>query len=85
MNYLEQLAAEWYEYSGYFVRTNVRARKRKMGGIKNSMSWLLNQIYANWFILKLQVVLNQYQNTSTVLIRNLISGLMNTKKLLAQR
>lgn len=32
MNYLEQLAAEWYEYSGYFVRTNVRARKRKKGG-----------------------------------------------------
>lgn len=32
MNYLEQLAAEWYEYSGYFVRTNVRARKRVKGG-----------------------------------------------------
>jgi hypothetical protein len=23
MNYLEQLAAEWYSFSGYFVRTNV--------------------------------------------------------------
>jgi len=32
MNFLEQLAAEWYEYSGYFVRTNVRARKRQRGG-----------------------------------------------------
>ena len=32
MNFLEQLAAEWYEYSGYFVRTNVRARKRSQGG-----------------------------------------------------
>jgi hypothetical protein len=32
MNFLEQLAAEWYEYSGYFVRTNVRARKRSKGG-----------------------------------------------------
>jgi len=32
MNFLEQLAAEWYEYSGYFVRTNVRARKRPKGG-----------------------------------------------------
>jgi len=32
MNFLEQLAAEWYEYSGYFVRTNVRARKRLQGG-----------------------------------------------------
>lgn len=32
MNFLEQLAAEWYEYSGYFVRTNVRTRKRAKGG-----------------------------------------------------
>lgn len=32
MNFLEELAAEWYEYSGYFVRTNVRARKREKGG-----------------------------------------------------
>ena len=32
MNFLEQLAAEWYEYSGWFVRTNPRARKRPEGG-----------------------------------------------------
>jgi len=32
MNFLESLVAEWYEYSGYFVRTNPRTRKRKMGG-----------------------------------------------------
>ena len=32
MNFLEELAAEWYEYTGYFVRTNVRTRKRAMGG-----------------------------------------------------
>jgi len=32
VNFLEQLAAEWFEYSGYFVRTNVRARKRTKGG-----------------------------------------------------
>jgi hypothetical protein len=32
MNFLEQLAAEWYEYSGYFVRTNIHARKRQAGG-----------------------------------------------------
>ena len=32
MNFLEQLAAEWFEYSGYFVRTNVKARKRSAGG-----------------------------------------------------
>jgi len=24
MNFLEQLAAEWYEYNGYFVRTNIK-------------------------------------------------------------
>ena len=32
MNFLEQLVAEWYEYAGYFVRSNVRARKRAEGG-----------------------------------------------------
>ena len=31
-NYLEQLVAEWYEYSGYFVRSNSRTRKRQKGG-----------------------------------------------------
>lgn len=32
MNFLEQLAAEYYEYIGYFVRTNIKARKRSKGG-----------------------------------------------------
>jgi len=32
MNFLEQLTAEWFEYVGYFVRTNVKARKRVAGG-----------------------------------------------------
>ena len=32
MNFLESLVAEWYEYSGYFVRSNPRARKRQKGG-----------------------------------------------------
>ena len=32
MNYLEQLAVEWYSFQGYFVRSNVRARKRARGG-----------------------------------------------------
>ncbi len=32
MNFLEQLAAEWFEYTGYFVRANARARKRSAGG-----------------------------------------------------
>ena len=32
MNYLEQLAAEWYEYQGYFVRRNIHVGKRTAGG-----------------------------------------------------
>ena len=32
MNFLEHLAAEWFEYSGSFVRSNVRTRKRAKGG-----------------------------------------------------
>lgn len=31
-NFLEQLAAEWYEYQGYFVRRNVRVGKLAAGG-----------------------------------------------------
>lgn len=32
MNYLEQMVAEWYELSGYFVRRNVLVGKRAKGG-----------------------------------------------------
>ena len=32
MNHLEQLVAEWYEYSGYFVRRNVLVGRRPNGG-----------------------------------------------------
>ncbi len=31
-NFLEQLAAEWYEFQGYFVRRNVRVGPRAKGG-----------------------------------------------------
>jgi hypothetical protein len=31
-NFLEQLAAEWFEYRGYFVRRNVKVGKREKGG-----------------------------------------------------
>ncbi len=31
-NFLEQLVAEWYQYQGYFVRTNIRVGKRDEGG-----------------------------------------------------
>jgi hypothetical protein len=32
MNFLETLVAEWYEYTGHFVRANTRTRKRARGG-----------------------------------------------------
>ena len=32
MNFLESLAAEYYEYIGYYVRSNIKARKRTLGG-----------------------------------------------------
>ena len=37
MNFLEQLLSEWYEYKGYFVKTNIRIQKRKTGGYKGEM------------------------------------------------
>jgi len=37
MNFLEQLAAEWYAYRGYLVRTNVKFAKRKEGGYSGEM------------------------------------------------
>ncbi len=32
MNFLEQLTAEWYEYRGYFCRTNIRFGETGHGG-----------------------------------------------------
>lgn len=37
MNFLEQLVAEWYEYKGYFVRTNIKFGKRTRGGYMGEM------------------------------------------------
>ena len=31
-NFLEQLASEWYEFRGYFVRRNVHVGRRARGG-----------------------------------------------------
>lgn len=36
-NFLEQLAAEWYEYRGYFVRRNVRVGQRAGGGFAGEL------------------------------------------------
>src|SRR5690242_17667960 len=32
VNFLEQLAAEWYEFQGYYVRRNVKVGPRARGG-----------------------------------------------------
>lgn len=37
MNFLEQLVSEWYEYRGYFVRTNIKFGKRDNGGYLGEM------------------------------------------------
>jgi hypothetical protein len=40
MNFLEQVAAEYYATKGYFVRTNVKANRRKKGGWDNELDVL---------------------------------------------
>ncbi len=40
MNFLEQLVAEWYEYRGYFVLSNLKYGKRKKGGYKGEIDVL---------------------------------------------
>lgn len=37
MNFLEQLASEWYKYQGYFVITNIRFGLRLRGGYAGEM------------------------------------------------
>lgn len=37
MNFLEQLAAEWYQYKGYFVATNIKFGPRARGGYAGEM------------------------------------------------
>jgi hypothetical protein len=40
MNWLEQLAAEWYEYRGFFVRRNDRIGRRSTGGYASELDIL---------------------------------------------
>ena len=40
MNFLEQLAGEWFTYKGYFVRTNIKLNKRSKGGWGNELDVL---------------------------------------------
>jgi len=37
MTFAEKLLAEWYEYKGYFVKTNIRINKLKTGGYGGEM------------------------------------------------
>ena len=37
MNFLEELASEWYEYRGYFIRTNIKFGRRPRGGYIGEM------------------------------------------------
>ena len=50
MNFLEQLAAEWYEYTGYFVRTNIRANKLPKGGWRHEIDVLAYDPYKSELI-----------------------------------
>lgn len=36
-NFLEQLAAEWYEYRGYYVRRNVKVGRLEHGGFEGEL------------------------------------------------
>lgn len=47
MTFLEQLVAEWYEYDGCFVRSNVRARKRAKGGFDVELDVLAYDLPSN--------------------------------------
>lgn len=40
MNHLEELVAEWYEYTGYFVLRNIRVKKRAQGGYEGEIDVL---------------------------------------------
>ncbi len=50
MNFLEQLAAEWYEYQGYFVRTNIKFGRRPRGGYIGEMDVIGYKPETNDFI-----------------------------------
>lgn len=39
-NYLEQLAAEWYEYRGYFVRRQLMVGQKSSGGYEGELTIL---------------------------------------------
>ena len=39
-NHLEELVKEFYEYNGYFVRTNIKVDKRKEGGYNGELDIL---------------------------------------------
>lgn len=50
MNFLEQLAAEWYQYKGYLIRTNVHFGRRQGGGWVGEMDVIAFKPEADEFI-----------------------------------
>ena len=40
MNFLEQLLTEWFTYNEYFVRTNIKMKRRSKGGRDNEVDVL---------------------------------------------
>lgn len=43
MNFLEQVVAEWFTFTGYFVRTNIKVNPRASGGYANEIDVLAYQ------------------------------------------
>lgn len=37
MNFLEELVAEWYDYRGFFVKTNIHTKKLSTGGYEGEI------------------------------------------------
>lgn len=50
MNFLEQIASEWHEYKGYFVRTNVKFGRRPRGGYVGEMDIVAYKLETQDFI-----------------------------------
>lgn len=52
MNFLEQLTAEWHQYAGYFVRTNIKFGRnaRGKGGYVGEMDVIAYKPQSNEFI-----------------------------------
>jgi hypothetical protein len=50
VNFLEQLAAEWYEFRGYFVRRNIRVGRLPNGGFEGELDVVAFHPVLNHFV-----------------------------------